>query len=257
VTDNTVSLSSAMRRMTLLETRESWPADLFLSIVIPVYNERNTLGEILRRVRAVPIPKEIIVVDDGSTDGTRDVLKSLEGELDLRILYHEKNRGKGAALKTGFQEAAGSIILVQDADLEYDPGEYGRLIQPIVQDEADVVFGSRFLTSQSRSVFSFWRGLANRILTGLSNAITGLPLTDMETGHKVFRREVIQALVAGLKQNRFGIEPELTAKVARRRYRVREVSIRYVARTKREGKKIGWRDGVKALWCILRYSRWD
>ncbi len=256
VIDNPVSSSILVRRP-LLEMREAGPTELCLSIIIPVYNEQKTLPEILRRVRAVSVPKEIIVVDDGSTDGTREVLASLEGDRDLRILYHPQNRGKGAALRTGFQQATGEIILIQDADLEYDPAEYNRLIQPILEGQADVVYGSRFLNGQSHHAFTFWQRLANRVLTRLSNTLTGLPLTDMETGHKVFRRDVVLSLVDGLKQNRFGIEPELTAKVARNGYRICEVGIRYMARTHREGKKIGWRDGLKAIWCILRYSRWD
>jgi glycosyltransferase involved in cell wall biosynthesis len=233
------------------------PASVCLSVVIPVYNERNTLAEIIRRVRAVPIAKEIILVDDGSTDGTRDLLKSLEGEPDLCIVYHPENRGKGSALKTGFLQARGDIVLVQDADLEYDPADYPRLIQPILDNQADVVFGSRFLSGGPHRVLSFWHSLANRVLTTLSNICTNLDLTDMETGYKVFRLDIIQAIAPRLKQSRFGIEPELTAKVARGGYRLYEVSIRYDARSHQEGKKIGWRDGLQALWCILRYWRWD
>ena len=233
------------------------PADLRLSVVIPIYNERATLAELLRRVRAVPIPKEIILVDDGSTDGTRDLLRSMEGTPDLRIVFHEKNRGKGAALKTGFLEATGSIVIVQDADLEYDPADYPRLIQPILQNKADVVYGSRFLSDKPHRVLSFWHSLANKVLTTLSNMFTNLNLTDMETGYKVFRRDVIAALAPRLRQNRFGIEPEMTAKVARAGHRIYEVGISYDARTHEQGKKIGWRDGVKALWCIVRYWKWD
>jgi glycosyltransferase involved in cell wall biosynthesis len=233
------------------------PPEPCLSVVIPVYNERKTLTEVLRRVRAVPVAKEIILVDDGSTDGTRELLGTLEGDSDLRILYHPENRGKGAALKTGFLQARGDIILVQDADLEYNPAEYQRLLEPILRDEADVVYGSRFLRRESRRVLSFWHTLGNRVLTTLSNMFTDLHLTDMETCYKVFRREAIQAIAPRLKQNRFGIEPELTAKVARAGYRVYEVGISYAGRSYREGKKIGWRDGVKALWCIVRYWKWD
>jgi glycosyltransferase involved in cell wall biosynthesis len=235
----------------------SSPANLCLSIVIPVYNERQTLMAILRRVRAVPIAKEIILIDDGSTDGTRDQLRSLEREPDLRILYHTHNRGKGAALKTGFLQASGDIVIIQDADLEYDPADYPRLIRPILDNRADVVYGSRFLTGASRRVPYFWHSLGNRVLTTLSNLFTGLKLTDMETCYKVFRREIIQAIAPRLKQNRFGIEPELTAKVARGAYRTSEVPISYHGRTRQEGKKIGWRDGLQALWCILRYWKWD
>jgi glycosyltransferase involved in cell wall biosynthesis len=232
------------------------PVDLVLSIVIPVYNERQTLLEILRRVRAVPIAKEILLIDDGSTDGTRALLRSLEGESDLRIFYHPKNCGKGAALRTGFLQAQGDIVLVQDADLEYDPRDYPRLIEPIVQNQADVVYGSRFLAGATCLRFS-WHEWGNRVLTRLSNLFTRLELTDMETCYKVFRREVLEAIAPRLKQQRFGIEPELTAKVARGPYRICEVGIGYERRTYQQGKKIGWRDGIKALWCIVRYWRWD
>ncbi len=229
-------------------------ANVRLSIVIPVYNEQKTLAEIIRRVRAVPIAKEIILVDDGSTDGTRDLLTAMANEPDLRIVFHPENRGKGAALKTGFLAATGDIVLVQDADLEYDPADYPNLLAPILANQADVVFGSRFLT---RGQDSWWHALGNRVLTFLSNCFTGLRLTDMETCYKVFRKEIIQTIAPGLKQNRFGIEPELTAKVARGKYRLVEVGIRYHARSVKEGKKIGWRDGFNAIWCILRYWRRD
>jgi glycosyltransferase involved in cell wall biosynthesis len=236
---------------------ESLPADLCLSIVIPVYNERKTLLEILRRVVAVPGNKEIILVDDGSTDGTREMLHLLEKEPEFRIFYHDVNRGKGAALKTGFLQAHGDIVLVQDADLEYDPCDYPRLVEPILKNQADVVYGSRFLDAAAGRPGGFLHRVANRVLTRMSNLFTGLGLTDMETCYKVFRREVLQAIAPRLKQERFGIEPELTAKVARAACRVREVSIGYQRRTYQDGKKIGWRDGVKALWCIVRYWRWD
>ena len=230
---------------------------MVLSIVIPVYNERHTVAEIVRRVRAVPVAKEIIVIDDGSTDGTGDLLRAMAGAPDLRILYHAHNRGKGAALRTGFPAATGDIVLVQDADLEYDPADYHLLLRPILDNQADVVFGSRFRTHQARRAFAYLHTRANRALTTLSNLCTGLKLTDMETGFKVFRRDIIQALAPGLKQNRFGIEPELTAKLARGGHRIREVGIRYRARGYKEGKKIGWRDGLSAIWCILRYWRCD
>jgi glycosyltransferase involved in cell wall biosynthesis len=235
---------------------ERLPGDLCLSIVIPVYNERRTLLEILRRVLAMPLQKEIILVDDGSTDGTRELLGSLQREADFRILYHPANRGKGAALKTGFLHAQGDIVIVQDADLEYDPRDYPRLVEPIVKYQADVVYGSRFL-GRTRPRGGFWHYVANRALTRLSNVFTGLRLTDMETCYKVFRRDVVQAIAPRLKQRRFGIEPELTAKVARGSYRVQEVAIAYERRTYQQGKKIGWRDGVKAVWCIVRYWKWD
>jgi len=232
------------------------PTDLRLSVVIPVYNERGTIAEIIRRVRAVPIDKEIIVVDDGSTDGTRELLTSLAAEPDVRIHFHARNGGKGAALKTGFARATGDIIVVQDADLEYDPADFRRLIEPILDNRAEVVFGSRFLSHDSRCVLSFGHRLANRALTMLSNFFCNLSLTDMETCYKVFRRDVVEALAPRLQQNGFGIEPELTARVARGGYRICEVGISYEARTRREGKKIRWRDGAKALWCIVRYSWW-
>ncbi len=238
-------------------SRAEVPAQVCLSVVIPVFNEKDTLAEILRRVRATPIAKEIILVDDGSTDGTRDLLRSMEGEHDLRIVYHDTNRGKGAAVRTGFVSATGTIVIVQDADLEYDPPDYAVLVEPILEGRADVVFGSRFLDPQTRRHRSFWHTLGNRLLTAFSNLFTGLRLTDMETCYKVFRADVLKAIAPNLKQDRFGIEPELTAKIARGRYRVVEVAVRYDARSYAEGKKIGWRDALQAVWCILRYWRRD
>lgn len=233
------------------------PPGLRLSVVIPIYNERDTLQEILARVQAVSIPKEIILVDDGSTDGTREVLAGLEGQQDLKIIYHQRNQGKGAALRTGFGHVTGDIVVIQDADLEYDPAQYPELIQPIVEGKADVVFGSRFSSGGPHRVLYFWHYVANCMLTTVSNMFTDLNLTDMETCYKIFRREVIQEITPTLKQNRFGIEPELTAKVARRRYRVYETGITYSGRTYQEGKKIGLRDAIQAFWCILRYWKWD
>jgi glycosyltransferase involved in cell wall biosynthesis len=233
------------------------PRNLRLSIVIPTYNELDTLEEIIRRVRAVRIPKEIIVVDDGSTDGTAAVLARMEGDDDLRVLRHDRNRGKGAALRTGFAQVTGDIVIIQDADLEYDPLQYPLLIQPIVEGVADVVYGSRFLTVGPHRVLYYWHWVANRLLTTLSNMFTDLNLTDMETCYKVFRREVIQAVAPTLKQDGFGIDPELTAKVARRQYRIYELGISYFGRTYREGKKIGLRDALQVFWCILRYWKWD
>lgn len=235
----------------------SIPPGLRVSVVVPVYNEKDTIEEIVRRIRAVPIPKEIIIVDDGSTDGTQEVLAALRDQPDVRVLIHTHNQGKGAALRTGFQHVTGDIVIVQDADLEYDPAEYPQLIQPIVQGVADVVYGSRFLTDGPHRVLYFWHSVANRFLTTLSNMFTDLNLTDMESCYKVFRREVIEAVTPTLKENRFGIEPELTAKVARRKYRVFEIGISYFGRTYAEGKKIGFWDALYAAWCILRYWRWD
>jgi glycosyltransferase involved in cell wall biosynthesis len=239
------------------------PPGLRLSIVIPIYNEKETVGELVRRVRAVPLPKELILVDDGSTDGTREVLARLEAEEQppdadpLKVFYHERNQGKGAALRTGFGHVSGDIVIVQDADLEYDPNQYPQLIQPIVEGLADVVFGSRFLAGNPHRVLYYWHYVANRLLTTLSNMFTDLNLTDMETCYKVFRREVIEAILPMLKQNRFGIEPEITAKVARGKWRIFEIGISYAGRTYEEGKKIGLRDALHALWCVVRYWRWD
>lgn len=239
------------------------PEDLVVSVVIPVYNERDTIREILRQVRAVPINKQIILVDDCSKDGTRDVLGELALEdQSLIVAYHDKNRGKGAALRTGFAHATGQIVLVQDADLEYDPNQYPQLIQPIVEGKADVVYGSRFI-GESHRVLHFWHSLANKFLTLLSNLFTDLNLTDMEVCYKVFRREVIRGIT--LKSDRFGFEPEVTAKVARfhmpaiegrpaRRCRIYEIPVSYNGRDYHEGKKIGPKDGVQALYCIIRYA---
>ena len=233
------------------------PPGFKLSVVVPVYNERPTVVELVRRVRAVPIAKEILIVDDGSTDGTAEVLATLGDLPEVRLFRHAVNRGKGAALRTAFPHATGDVILVQDSDLEYDPSQYPRLIQPIVDGEADVVFGSRFVCDGPHRVLYYWHSIANRLLTGLSNMFTDLNLTDLETCYKVFRREVIEAIGPTLKEDRFGIEPELTAKVARRRYRIFEIGITYSGRTYEEGKKIGLRDALKAFCCILRYWKWD
>jgi len=228
-----------------------------LSVVIPVYNEQETLLEILGRVRATPFEKEIIMVDDFSVDNTREILKTLENDSDIKIFYHDVNQGKGAALRTGFQHATGDVVLIQDADLEYDPGEYPILLEPIERGLADVVFGSRFKGSRMTRVHLYWHQMANTFLTMVSNMFTNLNLTDMETCYKVFKREVLQGVE--IKSDRFGFEPEITAKVARRclngkRVRIYEVPISYYGRDYAEGKKIGWRDGVAALWHIVRFN---
>jgi len=224
-----------------------------LTVVVPVYNEVGTIDQTLDRVRRVPIEKEIVVVDDCSTDGTRDQLTTLQQRGgDFRLVLHERNQGKGAALRTGFREATGDIIIVQDADLEYDPNEYPKLIAPILDDKADVVYGTRFSGGDSHRVVYFWHSVGNKCLTLLSNIFTDLNLTDMETCYKVFRRDVLQRI--HLEENRFGFEPEITAKVARLRVRVYEVGISYAGRTYEEGKKIGWKDGIRCLWCIFKYN---
>ena len=224
-----------------------------LSVVIPVFNECKTIHLILEQVQAVDIDKEIIMVDDFSTDGTRDRLKELEQEADnIRVLFHDVNQGKGAALRTGFQAALGDVVIIQDADLEYDPQEYPKLLEPIASGKADVVFGSRFAGGESHRVLYFWHSMGNRFLTLLSNMFSDMNLTDMETCYKVFKREIIQSI--DIKENRFGFEPEITAKIARKQCRIFEVGISYNGRTYDEGKKIGWKDGVRAIWCIIKYN---
>ncbi len=228
-----------------------------LSIVIPAYNERETIAELLRRVAKAPLPggleREVVVVDDGSTDGTRELLREIESAADpaIRLIEQPRNCGKGAALATGFAAATGDVVLVQDADLEYTPDDYPMLLQPILDGHADVVYGSRFLGGPHRVLF-FWHYLGNRFLTTLSNVFTDLNLSDMETCYKAFRAEVLKGIK--LRSQRFGIEPELTAKVARAKVRIYEVPISYYGRTYAEGKKIGWKDGVSAIWAILRYN---
>ncbi len=228
-----------------------------LSVVIPAYNERDTVEKLLARVAGAPLPAdielEIVVVDDASSDGTRELLRQLATRTDppLRLIEHAENQGKGAALRTGFEHADGDIVLVQDADLEYNPRDYPVLLQPILDGEADVVYGSRFLGGPHRVLF-FWHYVGNRFLTTMSNMLTDLNLSDMETCYKVFRAEVIQGMK--LVSDRFGIEPEITAKVAKAGVRIYEVPISYHGRTYAEGKKIGWRDGVSAIWAILRYN---
>lgn len=225
-----------------------------VSIVIPIYNEQSTLHEIIGRVRAVEglNVKEIILVDDCSTDGTRELLQSGFDEPLFKKFYHDVNQGKGAALRTGFAAASGDIVAIQDADLEYDPAELPALIRPIERNQADVVFGSRFMGSGAHRVVYYWHMMGNKLLTTLSNMMTNLNLTDMECCYKLFRREVLQDIK--IEENRFGVEPELTAKVAKRKVRIYEVGISYYGRTYCEGKKIGWRDGVRAVYAILKYG---
>jgi len=224
-----------------------------LSIVIPCYNEAKTIRQIVDRVRASPIAeKEIIIVDDCSRDGTRDLLRTEIAPLVDKIVYHEINRGKGAALRTGFAAVTGDIVLVQDADLEYDPREYPKLIKPILDGQADVVFGSRFMGAEAHRVVYFWHMVGNKLLTLLSNMATNINVTDMETCYKAFRREVLQKIT--IEEDRFGFEPEITAKVARLDCVIYEIGISYYGRTYKEGKKIGWRDGFRALYAIVKYN---
>jgi len=224
-----------------------------LSIVVPVFNERGTLHEIIRRIKDAPVDRlEIVIVDDCSTDGTRELLKKEIEPLVEKVIYHDKNYGKGAALRSGFKEISGDCVIVQDADLEYDPADYPLLMTPILEGKADVVYGSRFSGIGPHRVLYFWHYVGNRFLTLLSNIFTNLNLTDMETCYKMFRREVIQSIL--IQENRFGFEPEVTAKVARKKCRIYEVGISYYGRTYEEGKKIGWKDGFRAIYVILKYG---
>ena len=231
---------------------------MIVSVVIPVFNEMRTLERVIKRVQAAPVEKEIILVDDYSNDGSRERVQSLGEQPNVRAVLHDYNQGKGAALRSGFAAATGDVVLIQDADLEYDPNDYPKLLGPIVANEADVVYGSRFSGGETHRVLYFWHSVGNRFLTLLSNMMTNLNLTDMEVCYKVFRREIIQSI--DLKENRFGFEPEVTARLARfrkpdgSRLKIFEVGISYAGRTYEEGKKIGWRDGVRAIWCIIRYN---
>lgn len=225
-----------------------------LSIIIPAYNEARTIRQIVEKVKAVnlgDVEKEIIVVDDGSKDGTRDIVKTIPG---IRYIFHKKNLGKGGAVKTGFQNATGDIVIIQDADLEYDPNNYKKMLGPIIEGHADVVYGSRFLTGDPKRVLFFWHQMGNIFLTVLSDLFTGLTLTDMETCYKAFRREVVDSFKNQLQSKRFGIEPELTARIARGKWRVYEVGISYYGRTYAEGKKINWKDGLAAIWYIIKFN---
>jgi len=223
-----------------------------LTIIMPAYNEKDTIAEIVRRVLAVDVDceKELIIVDDASVDGTKDVLKSMIGQPSLRIIFHEQNRGKGAAIRTGVEHVTGEIVLIQDADLEYDPQDYPRLLRPILEGRADVVYGNRF-HGETHRVLYFWHAVGNRMLTLACNMLTNLNLSDMEVGYKAFRADIFHRI--RIRSDRFGFEPEVTGKIAKLGCRVYEVPITYHGRTYAEGKKITWRDGVVALWCIVRY----
>ena len=236
------------------------PDAFVLSVVIPVFNEENTLATVLKAVTEVPIRKQIILVDDCSRDQSRRIMETLAAEYvhdplnTLTLLFHETNRGKGAALRTGFAQATGDVVIIQDADLEYNPNEYPQLIKPIVEGKADVVYGSRFLGNREHRVLYYWHSVGNWFLTTLSNFFTNLNLTDMETCYKLFRRDCLMKILPQLQQDRFGFEPEVTALISKQGFRVYEMGISYSGRTYKEGKKIGWKDGLRAVYCILKYG---
>ena len=225
-----------------------------ISVVMPVYNEAKTIKEIVKNVQAVGLEKEIIIVDDASTDGTREILNELKDKEGITVLYHQSNQGKGAALRTAFKQVKGEIVIIQDADLEYDPNEYNKLIKPIIEGKADAVYGSRFLGGPHRVLF-FWHYVGNRIFTLLSNMLTNLNLTDMETCYKVFKSSLLKKFT--IESNRFGVEPEITAKLAKLKCRIYEVDISYSGRDYTEGKKINWKDGIAAFYWILKYNLWS
>jgi len=235
--------------MTKMSSPEN--TSLTLSIIIPVFNEINTIGEVIEAVLKTPYRKEVVIIDDGSNDGTREFLENIDIP-EIKAIFNLKNKGKGHAIQTGFDAVTGDIILIQDADLEYDPQEYPVLLDPIVKGKADVVYGSRFAGYGAHRVLYFWHSIGNKFLTLLSNLLTDLNLTDMETGYKVFTKEALSGIA--VRENRFGFEPEITAKVAKKKMRIYEVPISYYGRTYKEGKKINWKDGIKTIFCILRYN---
>jgi glycosyltransferase involved in cell wall biosynthesis len=238
--------------MVFARSRALWHA-MKLSVVMPIYNERTTLREVVLKVLSIPLEIELICVDDGSEDGSREILAALQAEYpQIRVVFQPRNMGKGAALRRGIQEATGDFVIIQDADLEYDPVDFPQMSEPLIQGKADVVFGSRFMGGAPHRVLYFWHSVGNRALTLLSNCLTNVNLSDMETCYKAFRREVIQSIP--IEEDRFGFEPEITVKVARRNLRIYEVGISYWGRTYEEGKKIGWKDGVRAFYCLLKYS---
>lgn len=239
------------RQDLLMEITKSDSYEIIISVVIPVYNEEETIGEIIDRVLNAPFNKEIIIVDDGSIDNTRQILSKINSS-NIKVIFHKRNSGKGSAVQTGFDAATGDIIVIQDADLEYNPAEYPILLNPILSGKADVVYGSRFGGHGEHRVLYFWHYVGNRFLTLLSNMFTDLNLTDMETCYKAFTRKALHGI--RIKENRFGFEPEITAKLARKKLRIYEVPISYYGRTYEEGKKINWKDGLGALWCILKYN---